>query len=690
MKKLLAFIPLLLLLASTKMFAIDCSTWSPSVTDSISGSTATFFASYTGGGSDIYETIYEWNFGDGTGSWDSAPAHTYSAAGVYVASLHIVILDASFFDSCVTTLYDTVVIDGGTIDCSTLSSSFSFLTGPGSVSCTATSTPSTYDMEYKWNFGDGSATYYGSTITHDYTIPGTYNITLTTLWISGADTCIHTLTSPVDVGLDSSAPINCDSVTASFSNSVTGGAAHFVVSNTPGYVMTYYWNFGDGTMTTAYYASTDHSYTSSGTYPISLTVLFTDAFGDSCIHSLTGTVTIGTGSIDCGALSTDFTDVVTGSSGSFTSSAVASGYDLSNSWDFGDGGTGYGTTASHTYTADGTYTVTLTSRWVDLGDTCYHTAIHTVTTPVYPASVISGDIYISDWTDSTESFYVWLITYDAATGVLTAVDSQYSTRFSSNYYYAFTGVPSGDYRVKAMMVGSVPGASGYVPTYHDSTTYWGDAGIDHHVAYTTDYGIGINMQYGTVTSGPGFIGGSVSAGAGKATDAGVANMLVYLRDAANHVLTYVYTDATGAYSFSGIATGTYNVYPEALNYATTPSATITLTATAPSSTDNSFRESTTLYTIKPVTTAVNNVAAASNAVKIFPNPATGTLHILWTAVDNNKHISVTDITGRELISTNADNATAQKDLDISSLAKGVYIVHITSANMDTTQKLVVE
>ena len=581
------------------------------------------------------------------------------------------------------------------IDCDSLSTSFTDSVMGSAFYGYGNATATGYFTTYRWDFGDGSAVAYGADVAHTYTADGTYSVSLLVIWSDAlGDSCFRTAVSSVTIGSTTPPAFDCDSLSASLSDSMAGSTAHLYVSTTPGYTESYHWDYGDGTAGTATGDPT-HTYSGTGTYTVSVTVTTTDGLGDSCVRTLTTVVDI-TGGTDCSTWYADFTDgVVGGTAGAeyfmATSSSAPAGYTSYDSWSFGDGTYASGTTTTHTYTTDGTYTVTLTTIWVSsTGDTCTHTGTHTVeiSGTGTAGSALSGNIYGPGIGDSM-SFYVWLIVYDSSTGTLTAIDSTTSFITSAGYRYEFAGVATGIYLTKAKLVSSVPGTTGWVPTYDTSSTYWGTATEHYHLAGTADGHVNIHMQYGTVPAGPGFIGGSITAGAGKATDAGVANMLVFLRDAADGIITYVYTDATGAYSFSSLAVGTYNVYPEAINYATTPSSTVVITTGTPIEGSINFRESTTLYTIKPITTGVNNVTA-NNAVKIFPNPANGTLHILWSTTDNNKHISITDVTGRQLISTNVENTSAQKDLDISALAKGIYIVHITSANVDMTQKLVVE
>jgi PKD repeat protein len=60
------------------------------------------------------------------------------------------------------------------------------------------------------------------------------------------------------------------------------------------------------------------------------------------------------------------------------------GETLTGHWDFGDGGTGTGFSVSHTFTVDGTYTVTFTVRNTDgVSDPNPPTRVVTVTTYTY-------------------------------------------------------------------------------------------------------------------------------------------------------------------------------------------------------------------------------------------------------------------------------------------------------------------
>ena len=204
---------------------------------------------------------------------------------------------------------------------------------------------------YSWSFGDGTKeTDTTAATNHAYAAPGTYTVGLT---VTDGANATNTITKQVTVSAANQAP------TAAFGTTVTGlgvaldGSAS---ADPDGSIVSYAWDFGDGSpVATGSTSSTTHTYVKGGTYPVSLTV--TD--DRSGTGTVTRSVTVAAPNVPPVASFTSsasgLTVTVDGSASSDSDGSVSS-----YAWDFGDGGKATGATASHTYTAGGTYTVGLT------------------------------------------------------------------------------------------------------------------------------------------------------------------------------------------------------------------------------------------------------------------------------------------------------------------------------------------
>ncbi|MFD4422845.1 PKD domain-containing protein [Agromyces sp. NPDC058484] len=203
------------------------------------------------------------------------------------------------------------------------------------------------------------------------------------LFLSGSAT-----TSPLTVAFDklwagatTDAPPANTPPTAAFtptptglSVAVDGGAS----SDPDGSIASYAWDFGDGGTATG--ATASHTYAAGGSYPVTLTV--TDDGGATDSEVQTVTVTAPGNAPPTAAFTatpTGLSVAVDGGGSSDPDGSIAS-----YAWDFGDGGTATGATASHTYAAGGSYPVTLTVT-DNGGATDAETQSVTVTDPGQPA-----------------------------------------------------------------------------------------------------------------------------------------------------------------------------------------------------------------------------------------------------------------------------------------------------------------
>jgi PKD repeat protein len=117
---------------------------------------------------------------------------------------------------------------------------------------------------YSWDFGDGSGDS-GVTVSHAYTSPGTYSVTLTVTNSLGYSALVtHTILvkqSPVASFTLPGGPVPAGQPVA-----FDGSAS----SDVSGSIVAWSWSFGDGTFGSGPQVS--HTYTTAGTYTVSLTV----------------------------------------------------------------------------------------------------------------------------------------------------------------------------------------------------------------------------------------------------------------------------------------------------------------------------------------------------------------------------------------------------------------------------------
>lgn len=553
---------------------------------------------------------------------------------------------------------------------------------------------------YSWDFGDGSAAGTGVTTSHTYGVSGTYTVTLTTT--SGG--CTSSLATTVFVYV---APaLNCATVSNNFTMSGTGATRVFYPSATPtNYPRTHFWNFGNGSTATSYGSgSVTSAFTAPGTYTVCLLTMWTDSANNiTCTDTVCQNLTITTGTggtLNCANTNTGYSATAQGLSGYFTpyvTPANTTGVTVVNNWSFGDGSATvvtYGSAGtSHTYTSGGVYNIHLVTQWVQSGTTnvlCVDTVsgMFTVAAQNYIYGYVAAD---SVPNQPNDTFKVWLISFDAGTNMLTAVDSTIVTGMGAASF-SFTNKPAGIYRTKAHKLYQTAGALGYVPTYRDSSLTWSGAQTFTHNNGLTWSGA-IYLRHGLTSSGPGFIGGSVLSGANKGTADGdpVVNQLVFLRNATTGELVQsAYTNASGQYSFSSIPLGSYTVYPEEMNYATTPSSSITLSAGSASSTNILFKKDDVDMDIKPVSaTGINAAAASGLDFSVMPNPTSGKVSLIIPGIATSQaDVRVTSMTGQVVFSSRMAVSRAAS-LDLSHLQSGMYFVKISTEAGEGTAKLVI-
>lgn len=201
-----------------------------------------------------------------------------------------------------------------------------------------------------WTINPGGTTYSGcANFAHTFTTSGLYTICLTvTNTTPNGTTCTDTYCSDVLIQV---ANPNCI-VNTDFCYSVNGSTATFTNNSTGNGTLSYYWDFGDLTYSTA--TNPSKTYSTPGTYNVCLRTINTMPDGTSCCQTRCRQITIAP---SC-SVTSNFRFLVNGTSVTFYNmSTSATG--VTYLWTFGNGSTSTAySPPTQTYNP-GTYTACL-------------------------------------------------------------------------------------------------------------------------------------------------------------------------------------------------------------------------------------------------------------------------------------------------------------------------------------------
>ncbi len=308
--------------------------------------------------------IYDWDFGDGTGSNNQDPLHTYLNANMYNVTLTII--DTLGYTNSITHQVEVM---------------------PEPISMFAVSSPNcenseTYFEDYsialsgylttwEWDFGDGNTATINfpddPDVSHIYPSTGTYTAMLT---VTTSDGCQATSTQEVTITPSPIAQIDYDA------GCMSGPISFHDVSseNGAGAIIARQWNFGDpasGSSNQSTQSDPTHLFSAAGTYEVTLSIQSQSGCTDADTMEITIT--------DAPEVDFTFTPACMYEPVSFTIT------DLTNLdqyfWDFGDGHTSQQPDPENTYDSPGDYQVTLT---VQTTDGCTATQTQTVTVNPLP------------------------------------------------------------------------------------------------------------------------------------------------------------------------------------------------------------------------------------------------------------------------------------------------------------------
>ncbi len=165
------------------------------------------------------------------------------------------------------------------------------------------------------------------------------------------------------------------------------------------------WNFGDGTSSTL--QNPNHTYTANGTYIVTLNIA-----SANCSDSTSQSVVVGTVTASCAAAFYYYPDSANQNIINFFD--FSSGNPNSWSWNFGDGTSSNLQNPSHTYTANGTYVVTLNIASANCSDSTSQSIVVGVVSPscaasfyYYPDSANQNMINFFDFSSGNPNSWSW-------------------------------------------------------------------------------------------------------------------------------------------------------------------------------------------------------------------------------------------------------------------------------------------
>lgn len=317
-------------------------------------------------------------------------------------------------------------------------------------------------MNYSWDFGD-ETNGTGVNVDHTYLVEGNYTVVLNVTDNDGfTNSTFKSITITTRYPLASftyspTFPIVNQTITFDASFSDPHG----------GTIDSYAWNFGDETTITENIPTTNHTYTTTGTFTVTLNVTDSEGLWDATSKNLTLT-SFPVASFTYSPISVIVNETVTFNA---SLSAPDGGTIVSYFWEFGDetNATENDPIAYHTYTTSGTFITTLNvtdseGHW-DLESKSIEVHIHDVAvirvtpsaTEVYVGQVVNVTVVVRNEGTANETFETALYQNETLIGTQTVVDLAPDTEKTLKFSWNTTAVlPDVSYAIKAE-VSVVPG-----------------------------------------------------------------------------------------------------------------------------------------------------------------------------------------------------------------------------------------
>ena len=618
------------------------------------------------------------------------------------------------------------------------SPNFTYTINGGNVTFTSTSTGvGSISTTYYWNFGNNTnASGLNLIVTNTtYTTNGTYTVTL---FISSAvPSCSNQISYIINI--TGAITPTCSLISNFASSQGANGLVNFNNTST-GTVggTTYFWNFGDATNSTSF--SPAHTYTSNGSYTVSLAA--NNNFTASCASTKTAVVVVNS---ICN-LAANFTYTM-GANGlvNFISTSIGTNSFTNYRWTFGNGIVLSGnnmTSTAQTYTANGTYVVTLkdsTSNPACVSQISQTINIGNVINPCnlsanFSGAGTNGVFNFNNTSTGTSAGVTYLWNFGDATTSSSVSPSHtytnagnYTVTLSANNNYSYSCVSTKTTVISVSICSLASnfthtvGANGLVNFSSTST------GTNALTGYSWNFGDGNNGN-----------GANTSHVYNNGNYIATLNAVNYsvnpsCSDTSSHAIT-VNTNtciANANFSIAPTATAQYwNVIPASpanvssaiwtwgdgsssntlytshqYSAAGTYSICLTVTVNCGATSYNCssyyiFRSSeqdnsAMIYVnvIDPyIFMANSNIEMKSILYTIYPNPSNGDFNLNVSGLDYGLvKVSISNIIGTQVFETEveASNGSLSKELHVNYLSNGIYFVKINSGKKEHIKKIVI-
>lgn len=373
---------------------------------------------------------YLWDLGNGITRNSSAVYYTYPDSGIFPVNLNV-----TYTSGCQRNLTVGPIVVAERPSFVYFMSNY---TGCAPHAVTFLNYSSSKPYTWLWDFGDGDTSTAVAPV-HVYTQQGNFQVSLTA---TNANGCTYGY--PLSQRVKINAPI------AQFNTDISMGCPPLTVNfnNTSTHAISYYWDFGDGSTSTAQHPA--HTYTNIGTYTVRLIASDTS----SCSDTLVMTNLIQVAPTAANYVTPPPISACAPHAVNFADASGASAY----LWTFGDGDSSTSANPYHVYQTPGVYTVSLTT-WMPNGGCEIHipdfqTFIIDGLNPGFTYTVSPCPPYVVNFTDTTNGAVSWSWNFGDG-GTSNAQNPSHTYSDPGNYNVTLTATSSGGCPTQLQMNGGV-------------------------------------------------------------------------------------------------------------------------------------------------------------------------------------------------------------------------------------------